>query len=86
MWKKDSKDDAGFESAPESADQPRSKRGNKSSDGPYSRSSGEGTAPVDDMLRPPLTEKQKALNVKRAMKMAQVGSSDHMMSMHPRHY
>ena len=71
MWKKDSKDEAGFESAPEPEDQLRSKRGKKSSDGSYSRSSED--AATADVLRPPLTEKQKALNVKRAMKMAQVG-------------
>lgn len=68
MWKRDTKDDAGFESAPEPEDQLRSKRGKKFSD---SRSSEDATA--IDVLRPPLTEKQKALNVKRAMKMAQVG-------------
>ena len=71
MWKNNSKDDAGFESAPEPEDQLRSKRGKKSSDGPYSRS-GEGAA-VIDVLQPPLTEKQKAMNVKRAMKLVQVG-------------
>ena len=74
MWKKDSKDDAGFESAPEPADRLRPSKGGKKgsgSDGPYSRSSEDtGAAGV---LQPPLTEKQKALNVKRAMKMAQVG-------------
>ena len=72
MWKKDNKDDAGFESAPESADALRSKQRKKFSGGLYSRPS-EDTAPIDG-LRPPLTERQKALNVKRAMKMAQVGS------------
>jgi len=71
MWKKDGRDDAGFESAPEPEDQLWSRRGKKSSDGPYSWSS-EDAAPTD-VLRSPLTEKQKALNVKRAMKMAQVG-------------
>lgn len=69
MWK--SKGDTGFESAPEPEDQLRSKRGKKFSDGSYSRSSEDGAA--IDVLQPPLTEKQKALNVKRAMKMAQVG-------------
>ena len=71
MWKRDTKDDAGFESAPEPEDQLRSKRGKKFSDGFHSRSSEDAAA--IDVLRPPLTEKQKALNVKRAMKMAQVG-------------
>lgn len=69
MWK--SKDDTGFESAPEPEDQLRSKRGKKFGDGSYSRSSEDAAG--TDVLRPPLTEKQKALNVKRAMKMAQVG-------------
>ncbi len=71
MWKRDTKDDAGSESAPEPEDQLRSKRGKKFGDGLHSRSSEDATA--IDVLRPPLTEKQKALNVKRAMKMAQVG-------------
>lgn len=69
MWK--SKDDTGFESAPEPEDQLHSKRGKKFGDGSYSRSSEDAAG--TDVLRPPLTEKQKALNVKRAMKMAQVG-------------
>ena len=69
MWK--SKDDTGFDSAPEPEDQLRSKRGKKFGDASYSRSSEDAAA--TDVLRPPLTEKQKALNVKRAMKMAQVG-------------
>jgi hypothetical protein len=71
MWKKDSKDDVGFESAPEPEDQVWPKRGKKASGGPYSRSN-EGAATID-VLRPPLSEKQKAMNVKRAMKLVQVG-------------
>jgi len=71
MWKKDSKDDAGFESAPESVGQLGAKRGKKFSDGKYPRSSEESG--VVNVLQPPLTERQKALNVKRAIKMAQVG-------------
>ena len=66
LWKKDFNDPTEFDSAPENSGKGRSK------------SKSQGMPPIEDLLRSqlqiPLNEKQKALNVKRALKMAAVRS------------
>lgn len=65
MWKKDSKDEAAFDSAPETT---RTSKGHGRTKSVM--------PPIEDLLlrqlQTPMSDKQKALNVKRALKMAAV--------------
>lgn len=66
MWRKDMREVTEFDSAPEAS---RPSKG-------HSKSKSRNIPPIEDLLlkqlQTPMTDKQKALNVKRALKMAAV--------------
>jgi hypothetical protein len=68
MWKKDAKEEAAFDSAPEISRASKGHARSKSS-----------MPPIEDLLlrqlQTPMSDKQRALNVKRALKMAAVSVS-----------
>jgi hypothetical protein len=75
LWRKDVDDNLEFDSAPE----------NSSGRNGHSKSKSREMPPIEDLLlrqlQNPMNEKQKALNVKRALKMAAVCSTSfvHLM-------